>query len=415
MGRFGLATHVATLSAEAFRRISRVESTMFGRRAFLQAVAAGELAWFSGSSFGQTRGNAKRRAAPVGGNVQGDQRVKDVLAPVRDAHHLPGLIGAILTGGRLAAIGALGIRKIGSPEPIRITDQFHLGSDTKAMTATVIGMLVDAGKLSWASKVRDVFPDVAPDFHPAFRTVTLSHLLTHRAGLPHDGPWWDLPGQTTTEQRWSLLCTQLANPPAHKPGSTYAYSNVGYALAGLMAETVTGQPWERLMRERLFGPLEMESAGFGPPATQASVDQPWGHHLEGKDIVPTLEDNAPATGPAGTVHCSVPDWAKFAALHLGGERGRARLLKPVTFRTLHTPPPGFDYAGGWMVGDRSWANGRVLNHSGSNLSFFATIWLAPERDIAILVATNQGDQSAETACDQAVASLVRAFDFLTGQ
>ncbi len=180
-----------------------------------------------------------------------------------------------------------------------------------------------------------------------------------------------------------------------------------------MAETVTGVPWEMLMQKRLFEPLEMASAGFGSPARPGMVDQPWGHRASGQDIRPTLEDNAPSMGPAGTVHCSVPDWAKFAALHLAGERGRARLLKPSTFRTLHTPPPGFDYAGGWMVGDRSWANGRVLTHNGSNRSWFATIWLAPVRDFAILVATNQGDQSAQAACDEAVAALVRALDFLT--
>ncbi len=385
---------------------------MIGRREFLGAAAAGELGFFSGSAFGQSKGTAKRRSVPQGSAVRADERVNRVLAPVRDAHHLPGLIGAILAGGRLAAIGALGIRKIGSSEPIQVTDKVHLGSDTKAMTATIIGTLVDAGKLTWSSRIRDVFPEVAPELHPAFQAVTLSHLLTHRAGLPHDPPQWYPPGQTTTEQRWSLVSSLLTNAPATRPGSTYAYSNVGYALAGLMAETVADQTWEMLMQKRLFEPLEMASAGFGSPARPGMVDQPWGHRASGQDIRPSLVDNPPWLGPAGGVHCSVPDWAKFAALHLGGERGRARLLKPVTFRTLHTPPPGFDYAGGWMIGDRSWADGRILTHNGSNGSWFASIWLAPVHDFAILVATNQGDHSAEVACDEAVVVLARAMDFL---
>jgi CubicO group peptidase (beta-lactamase class C family) len=386
---------------------------MIGRRDLLRAAVAGELSSFSGVCFGQSRGKAKRRIVPERAIVEADERVNRVLAPVRDAHHLPGLIGAIMTGSRLAAIGAIGIRKIGSTEPLRAADKVHLGSNTKAMTATMIAMLVEAGKLTWGSTIRDVFPEVAPELHPAFGAVTLSHLLTHRAGLPHDGPWWELPGQTATEQRWSLLTALLTKTPASKPGSTYTYSNVGYALAGLMAETVTGQSWETLLRERLFEPLEMATAGFGSPAHPGTVDEPWGHHASGQDITPTLSDNPPSMGPAGTVHCSVPDWAKFAALHLGGERGRARLLKPATFRTLHTPPQGFDYAGGWMVGDRSWADGRVLTHNGSNTCFFTAIWLAPARDFAILVATNQGDQSAQAACDEAVVALVRSFDFLT--
>jgi CubicO group peptidase (beta-lactamase class C family) len=386
---------------------------MIGRRELLRAISVGQFSLFSNSAFGQTRSKTKRRAAPVRAAIQVDERVNRILAPVRDAHHLPGLIGAILTGNRLA-IGALGIRKIGSPEPMRVSDRVHMGSNTKAMTATLIGTLVDAGKLTWRSKISDIFREVAPDLHPAFRAVTLSHLLTHRAGLPHDGPWWDLPGQTTTEKRWSLLTALLTSAPVNKPGTTYAYSNVGYVVGALMAEAVTGQSWENLMQERLFGPLEMTTAGFGSPARSGMVEQPWGHHAEGNDIRPTLEDNAPVIGPAASVHCSVPDWAKFAALHLGGEHGRSRLLKPETFRTLHTPPPGFEYAGGWMVGDRSWANGRVLTHNGSNTCFFASIWLAPERDLAILVATNQGDEEARAACDQAVEALARALDFLMG-
>ena len=109
------------------------------------------------------------QSQPASSSVQADERINEVLAPVRDEHHLPGLIGAIQTGNRLAAIGALGIRKIGSPEPIRVTDQVHLGSCTKAMTATMIGTLIDEGKLTWRSTIREVFPTRPPTSIPTFR------------------------------------------------------------------------------------------------------------------------------------------------------------------------------------------------------------------------------------------------------
>ncbi len=335
-----------------------------------------------------------------------------MLAPVRDAHHLPGLIGAIFTGNRLTAIGAIGIRKIGAAQPIKVTDQVHLGSCTKAMTATMIGTLVDQGKLSWGSTFEDVFPDVAPRLDPAFQKVTLSQLLTHRAGLPDNVSWWHLPGQTTTEQRYSVLTTLLVNPPQNRPGSTYVYSNVGYVLAGLMAEQVAGQSWETLMRRRLFEPLEMTSAGFGSPGRPGTVSEPWGHRVSGGQVRPTQQDNPPAMGPAGTVHCSIPDWGKFAALHLAGARGRAKLLKASTFKALQTPPAGFGYAGGWLAVERTWAGGRALNHSGSNTSWFVTVWLAPARNLAFLVATNVGGKDAETATDEAVVALIRAVESL---
>ncbi len=116
----------------------------------------------------------------------------------------------------------------------------------------------------------------------------------------------------------------LKDAPLTKPGSTYAYSNVGYVLAGLMAEHVSGQSWETLMNKRLFEPLGMTSAGFGSPGHPGKVDQPWGHRDSGGEVRPTQVDNAPVMGPAGTVHCSVPDWAKFASLHMSERAGKAQ-------------------------------------------------------------------------------------------
>lgn len=345
--------------------------------------------------------------------VEPDRRLADVLAPVRDDHRLPGLIGAILVGGRLASIGAVGLRKIGSDEPLRVTDQVHIGSCTKPMTATLLGMLVDQGKLTWGTTLAQVFPEQAKAMHPDCRSITLSHLLTHRAGLPHDVRWGRLPGRTPTEQRLSILTSLLTEPPLHPPGKQYEYSNVGYALAGLIAETIADRSWEDQLRERLFEPLEMTSAGFGFPGHRGSVEQPWGHRSVGGRVEPVQGDNAPSMGPAGTVHCTMADWGRFAALHMAAARGRARLLKASTFRALHTPPPGFEYAGGWLVCQRTWAGGTAYSHNGSNTMWYATVWLAPSINRVFLAATNQGDKTAEKAVDDAIVALIRAGDYLT--
>jgi CubicO group peptidase (beta-lactamase class C family) len=345
------------------------------------------------------------RALPLRPN----EALNKLLEPVRSGHHLPGMIGAVLNGDGLTAIGAVGLRKIGSSEPMRVTDQVHIGSCTKAMTATLIGMLVESGLLSWSTTIGDVFPEVASRLHPDFQKVTLSQLLTHRAGLPHDAPWWNLPGRTTTDKRRAALRALMTGPPISKPGTVYAYSNAGYALAGLMAEQMTGQPWEDQLQQKLFEPLGMTTAGFGPPGGWGSrgVDQPWGHRERGGTVEPARQDNPPCMGPAGTVHCSVPDWAKFAALHLRAEQGKPRLLKAATFKVLHTPPPGLEYAGGWLVFDRSWAGGRALNHSGSNTMWYVTVWLAPARNFSTLIATNQGGDTASAACEQATQELIK--------
>jgi CubicO group peptidase (beta-lactamase class C family) len=383
---------------------------MITRRGVLRVAVQGLAVGF-GSAMAQQpkrKGGTRKKASNNPAPVRADERLNDILAPIRDEHHLPGLIGAILSGDGLEAIGAVGIRKIGSPEPMQITDRVHLGSCTKTMTATLAGLLIDEGKLKWGSTIAEIFPDAADQVHPGYRRVTLAQLLTHRAGLPHNIDRKQLDGRTPTEQRTSILTTMLKNPPRHKPGSAYEYSNVGYTLAGLMTEKVTDQSWNDLMKRRIFDPLAMATAGFGSPGQRGTVEQPWGHRELKGEIQPAQLGTAPPVDPAGAVHCSLPDWSRFAALHLAAARGRPRLLKAATFRALHTPPPGFEYAGGWFVCQRTWAGGRALTHGGTNTSFFVTVWLAPALNLGFLAAANQGGQVAEKAVDQAIAALIKA-------
>jgi CubicO group peptidase (beta-lactamase class C family) len=395
---------------------------MIGRRRFLRVGAAGVSGLWADAAFGQTRDDAvapktatskstaKRKALrPVlpstpSPPLKPDERVERGLKEILDRHKLPGMVGAVVRGETVAAIGAVGVRKRGSDDRMTIYDRVHLGSDTKAMTATMLGTIVDEGGLSWSTTVRDVFSARAKGLHADFQGVTLWQLLTHRAGLPANTPYWTLKGATPTERRRELLSRVMAQPPLTKPGSTYAYSNLGYIIAGLMGEQVAGEPWEALMRERLFEPLAMTSAGFGPPGKPGQIVEPWGHNHDGEA---TQGDNPAVIGPAGTVHCTLADWAKFASLHVRGGQGKAKLLEAATFRTLQTPPGGFDYAGGWIVADRPWAGGKALTHSGSNTTWYCTAWLAPARDFATLVATNQGGEDVGKALDEASEGLIR--------
>jgi CubicO group peptidase (beta-lactamase class C family) len=102
--------------------------------------------------------------------------------------------------------------------------------------------------------------------------------------------------------------------------------------------------------------------------------------------------------PAGRLHLSLADWGKFVAQLTGG----TSLLKPETQAMLLTPVPGGDYAGGWILTERKWGGGRVLNHAGSNTLNFAVAWVAPQKQLAALIVTNCGDKVARTACDEAV-------------
>jgi CubicO group peptidase (beta-lactamase class C family) len=359
-----------------------------------------------------------------GSNNSSADDLTSLLDPIRQKYDLPALAGAIVTSKGLAGVGAVGVRKYGTNTPVTVNDQFHLGSDTKAMTATLLATLVEEGKLSWSTTLEQVFPELASRMNPAYRKVTLEQMLAHRAGFT-DESWpkgksnrdmYELPGSPRV-QRAAYVEMVLSEPPVNEPGSTFLYSNRSYAVAGAIAEKITDISWEALMQTRIFDPLDMKTCGFGamgePNSDSKKIDQPWQHTLllaAHRPVEPgPRADNAPVIGPAGTVHCSVVDWGKFITAHLRGEQGQAGILKPETFKRLHTPPLGGDYGFGWIVVDRSWAGGRALNHAGSNTMNYAVVWMAPAKDFAVLVMTNQAGGETFNACDAAAAALIGRF------
>ena len=259
--------------------------------------------------------------------------------------------------------------------------------------------------------------------HADYRPVTLEQLLAHRTGMSgetnlqagtlrrlyDDGTL----GTTVREQRTKYLELALAETPVNAPGSQFVYSNRNFIAAGAILERLADVPWEDLIRKRLFDPLGMTTAGFGAMGTPGKVDQPWQHIcILGwrQPIEPgPRADNPPPLGPAGTVHSSVGDWAKYLLQHLRGESGQSTLLQAETFKRLHTPRPGEDYVGGWGTAERAWGGGKVLTHSGSNTLSYCVAWLAPLRDFACLALTNQGNGLAAEATDQVCAKLIERF------
>lgn len=348
----------------------------------------------------------------------GDQAVIDALKPIQHKYHVPAIAGAIVTSKGIVSCGVVGVRKSGTGIPATLDDKWHLGSDTKAMTATLVGRLVEEGTLNWDTTVTDVFPDLTSTFHPDMRSVTILQLLSHRAGLPANlSRWstiWFMTGArgTPSAQRAQALRQAFSKKPEFIPGSKFQYSNLGYVIAGAIIEKVTGMSWEEAIQDKVFKPLEMKSAGFGGTGMPGQIDQPWGHKATGRPVPangPSI-DNPPILGPAGRVHCTIQDWAKFVADQLRGARGEPALLKNSTYHVLHTPPFGGDYGLGWIVTKRDWGGGTVLNHGGCNTMNFANVWIAPEHDFAILICINQGDSIAFKASDEAVGALIKLHD-----
>ncbi len=340
-----------------------------------------------------------------------------LLRAVRAKYDLPALGVALILDGKVVETEVIGVRKYGDTTKATINDTWHIGSDTKSMTATLIGKLVELGKLKWQTTIIDVFPELSEKIDTAFKRVTMEMLLCHRSGLKADS--WpsgmtydallDLTG-SSREQRITYIKAMLSESPEASPGTKYIYANAGFVIAGAMAERVMDRPFEDLLNEFVFLPLGITSAGYGSMNTPGKVDEPWQHTRSGGVHVPIdggpRSDNPIALTPAGRVHLSLADWSKFAIAHLLGET-EGGILKPTTFKKLHSLPFGGQYGFGWLIVEPKWANGKALAHDGSNNQNYASIFLTPNLKFGILVVTNEGGEQASAAVPIVVSSIIR--------
>lgn len=326
------------------------------------------------------------RAEPAGAGP-----AAEVLREVGGA----GLAGAVIGPEGVRRLEVAGVRRIGADDPIRPTDRWHLGSNTKAMTAALYGRLVEQGKARWGATLPELFPDLPK--HPAWRGTTVEALMSHSAGLIDDGLvdlGWLMKASTDRRplpvQRTAFAAEALRAPPKGEPGA-FRYGNANYVVVGAAIERIAGADWESAMRTGLFAPLGMTSAGFGAP----TGDAPWGHRggvlgIGGGPVDPAGvgADNPPALGPAGTAHMTLQDYARFLRLFLTEGDG---FLKPETVRRL-TSPIGREktYALGWGVATTAWSRGPALMHAGSNTMWFLQAAVLPAAGAVLVTASNHG-------------------------
>ncbi len=361
-------------------------------------------------------------AAPVaaaGGPVRAsDAAASGVALDAAFAEHAPvGLAGAVVTRQGLTWAEARGVRRFGDDEPVAATERWHLGSNTKAMTAAVFARLVEQGRARWDLPVAEAFPGV--EIHPDWRGATLDGFMHHRAGLldePAMGLNWlrtaRADPRSLPEQRAAIVADALRLPPNGAPGQ-FAYGNANYVVVGAAIEAITRGSWEDAMRAELFGPLGLTNAGFGPPA--ASPDNAWGHRGAGAGRTPmppdhSGADNPLALGPAGTAHMTLEDYGRFLSAMMGGAPD---WLGSESLARLTTPPAGDPpaYACGWGVGREAWAGaggaGPVLRHDGSNTMWYCSVAVAPERGLALVAVANEG-AAGRLACQALVRGLAAA-------
>jgi CubicO group peptidase (beta-lactamase class C family) len=338
--------------------------------------------------------------------AQVNQKVLDAFVQsIQKEFEVPGIALAIVKDGKVVVAKGFGIRKMG--EDSRVDDQtlFGIASNTKAFTATALGILVEEGKLEWDAPVIRYLPWFQLSDPYVTREITVRDLLVHRSGLglgAGDLLWWP----ASTYDRKEIARRLKFIPLVRSFRSAYAYDNVLYLVAGELIETLSGQSWEDFIATRILAKVGMtdskvrhsDAAGGGNVAmTHASIDG------KVRPIEPFTSDN---TNPAGGINASARDIAKWMMVQLDSGRvaDGTRLFSPRTTVQLWSvvtpmpsglPPPELSalranfngYALGFGV--RDYHGYKLIQHTGGLPGYVSKIAMIPELRLGVAVFTNQ--------------------------
>jgi beta-N-acetylhexosaminidase len=318
------------------------------------------------------------------------------LRAAADSGAFPGAVVAVGRHGRLALLAPVGVYAVTDHRPVQVATIYDLASLTKVVALTTACMLlVDEGKLALDVPVQRYLPEFAG---PMKDRVTIRHLLTHSAGLIADLPLYD-----STRTRSAALHTVDTTTLLAPPGTTYRYSDLSAIVLMQVVERLAGEPLDRFLARRVFGPLGMPATRFLPPAAwrdriaPTELDTVFRHRL----LVGEVHDESAArlggvSGNAG-LFSNALDLSRFAALLLnGGAWDTLPLIRAETiaeFTRRQNIPAGSTRALGWDTPSDSGyssAGTRLSRRSFGHTGYTGTsLWLDPERDLFIILLTNR--------------------------
>jgi CubicO group peptidase (beta-lactamase class C family) len=305
--------------------------------------------------------------------------------------HVPGMAIAVVKDDEVILTHGFGVASVEKETPVTPETIFAIGSSTKAFTSTLVGMLIDEGKMNWDDPVSKYLPyfqmNVESDNESA--EVTLRDVLSHRTGFTRMGLLF-ASGQIPREE--VLLDATKAEP--YVPfGEKFYYSNVMYMSAGVAAGRAADTDWDTLVKERIFKPLDMDSTTTS--VTQAEKDSRlasgylWDEDLQAYEYKPMR--NVDNIGPAGAINSNVLDMAQWLRLQLNfGEYEGRRLLSEENLRETWTTQINITgsvgYGMGWMI--REWEGQPVIEHGGNVDGFSAQVAMLPESNLGFVLLTN---------------------------
>jgi CubicO group peptidase (beta-lactamase class C family) len=338
-------------------------------------------------------------ASTVGALAQGTEptlaqrlaRLTEELETQRQELHIPGMARAVVQGDELIYSHSFGSADLESSKPVTPETLFAIGSSTKAFTASLIGMLVDEGKMSWDDPVTKFLPyfELEIDTDDPEATVTIRDLLSNRTGFTRMGMLWA--GGTVTREE--VLRTATRAEPFAPFRKKFYYNNIAFLAAGMASSAAAGSSWDELLAERLLTPLGMKSSSSSIRTAQSderlSRGYLWKEATQEYEQLPMRSLDGIA--PAGAINSNVLDMAQWLRFQLGrGTFGGQVLLSEAqlgeTWSKQIEAGPGVDYGLGWML--RSVGDHRLVEHGGNIDGFAAEVAMFPDADLGFVLLTN---------------------------
>ena len=340
----------------------------------------------------------------------------------------PGLAALVKDHGRILFEKGYGVRELSTRAKIDPQTNFRLASFTKQFTAMAVMLLVQDHKLHYDDRLTAILPDF-----PAYgKAITVRHLLTHTSGLPDyetlmeqeekaKGSIWSAEHQIRDNEVLSLLEKQSTGKFA--PGTSWAYSNSGYVVLGLIIAKVSGMPYREYLQRNIFAPLGMNHSVVYQKGVNEVDRRAFGHSKEKDTFVQSDQSSTSATLGDGGIYSNVVDLAKWdEALQkhtLLSEEEMAPALSPVVLADGAQPqwPKDTDsdnlapgkpvaYGYGWFL-DPYEGHPRMW-HSGSTLGFRTMIERFPSDGLTIVILCNRTDLDVKALSEKIASSMLPA-------
>jgi len=309
----------------------------------------------------------------AGAEVQAVKEMNAWLDGLEGTNLVSGLAVAVVKDDKVLLQRGIGYADAAAQTPITTDTVFRLASLSKAFAATMTGLLVDDGYLSWNTRVSGVLPTFALKNTASGESVTIRDILSHRVGLPHN----TYDNLLEQDEPYQGLVERLKEVDTIcGAGDCYSYQNIAFSLIGDVTYAVTGDFYYHQVEKRLFHPLHMETATYGRDALEASQSWARPHHHAGKRWVPFEPNEAYYhVPPAAGVNASIKDMSQWLIAHMGGY---PKVLSPALLDTLHNPlvrTPTEMTTSPWRrnrLRDAEYALGwRVYDYAGETLVFHA--------------------------------------------